>query len=198
MFLRRRLLAHYCFGIPAANQFPPALRISRTGFSHGLGGRGVRISSIRKSPLDWSGTRVELCGTVPQNSLAPTLWPPLVPIPLPPASRSSRPSTEIRPSVITSTLSRVITHGMPAGLTPCTTLGAEPPRSGWVPIPPSNLTNGPCASAGSETKIAEKQADLCRLRHRDSYLANEPCWLRPMSSSSPQEGSVDIARARER
>jgi hypothetical protein len=46
---------------------------------------------------------------------------------------------------------------MPAGLTPCTTLGVAPPRSGWVPIPPSNLTNGPCASAGSETNIVRNK-----------------------------------------
>src|SRR5262245_38337182 len=119
--------------IPAANQAPPALTINNTGLSQGFVGRGERTSSIRKSPLGCRGTSTESLATPPQNRRARTLWLPLVPIPLPPANSRPRPSTEIRPSVFTSAVSRAITHGMPAGLTPCTMFGAEPaatPRNG--------------------------------------------------------------------
>src|SRR5215472_2650307 len=49
----------YSLGIPAANQLPPPLTISRTGFAQGLGGIGARTPSMRKSPLGSSGTRTE-------------------------------------------------------------------------------------------------------------------------------------------
>jgi len=47
------------FGIPAANQLPPPLTIKRVELSQGLGGVGVRMSSIWKSPSASSGTRPE-------------------------------------------------------------------------------------------------------------------------------------------
>ena len=62
--------------IPAANQLPPVLTMSRTGLVQGVGGTGARVPSIRKSPLGSSGTRTESCitpGAGPQNNLARTL-----------------------------------------------------------------------------------------------------------------------------
>jgi len=62
--------------IPAANQLPPPLTMSRTGLVQGVGGTGARTPSIRKSPLGSSGMRTESCitpGAGPQNNLARTL-----------------------------------------------------------------------------------------------------------------------------
>jgi hypothetical protein len=62
--------------IPAANQLPPPLTMSRTGLVQGVGGTGARVPSIRKSPLGSSGMRTESCitpGAGPQNNLARTL-----------------------------------------------------------------------------------------------------------------------------
>ena len=64
------------FRMPAANQSPPALRMSSTGVSQGVGGSGVRKSSILKSPSASSATPVRLelwvlaVAAAPQNRVA--------------------------------------------------------------------------------------------------------------------------------
>ena len=87
-----------------------------------------------------------------QISVAKTLAPAFVLMPLPPAKSRPLPSTLMCPSVLTSALRSAIAQSWPAGLTPRTTflvtLGKLPSafaapetfETGWTPIPPSNLT----------------------------------------------------------
>src|SRR6185369_981983 len=100
------------------------------------------------------GTSSESWGTPAQISLANTLCPAGVPMLLLPASTRPRPSTLIRPSVLTSALRREITHGVPAGWTPCTTLGTPPARNGWTPMPSSKRARGSAALAPRDVRVA--------------------------------------------
>lgn len=89
--------------MPTANQTPdPApFRMSSTGESQEVGGGGDKTSLILKSPSASSATRFELLAIAvlagPQNRVAKTLAPALVPIPLPAARSRPRPLTLMRP-----------------------------------------------------------------------------------------------------
>src|SRR5215469_8901837 len=130
-------------------------RMRSTGASQGFGGNGDRTSSIVKSP---SGSRatptgLELKGVAlaggPQNNVAKTLKPAVVPMPSPPAKSSPRPRTRMRPSVLAFASRSAIRQICPGGFMPRTTLGwavtVDPLTMtleiGSTPIPPLNLTS---------------------------------------------------------
>ena len=114
-----------------------------------LGGGGVSESSMRKSPLAWRAIPAGLdrwavaAAGGPQNRTATTLCPPLVPIPLPPASSNPRPWTSMRPLTSTWARSPAMRQGTPPGLVPRTTLrtGAPAlmPDTGSTPMPWAQL-----------------------------------------------------------
>src|SRR5256885_5585495 len=87
--------------MPAANQARPfALRMRRTGLAHPFGA-GDRWSSILKSPFAASGTAVSVFRSTKgdaasQISVAKTLAPAFVLMPLPPAKRSEEHTSELQ------------------------------------------------------------------------------------------------------
>ena len=122
---------------------------------HELGGAGDRTSLIVKSPSASRGTPVRLeleavaLAAGPQKRVAKTLCPPLVPMPLPPASSKPRPTRRIRPSTFTVAVRSAILQIWPGGEMPRTVFGeaviVDPLtvtlEIGSTPMPPLNRTS---------------------------------------------------------
>jgi hypothetical protein len=95
----------------------------RTGVVQDEGGSGVRVSSMRKSPLAWSGTPAwaVTCEVAvaagPQNRFARTLWSALVPMLFPPASSRPRSTTRMLPPTLISAFRLRMRQGAPPGPT---------------------------------------------------------------------------------
>jgi AraC family transcriptional regulator of adaptative response/methylated-DNA-[protein]-cysteine methyltransferase len=96
--------------VPAANQFPStppvALRISSAGVLQGLGGSGLSVPRILKSPPVLMSAAGEVKASAPQKRVAAT-WrtAPTVPMASDPPSTSPSPRPEILPSCLTLTFS---------------------------------------------------------------------------------------------